>query len=200
MAGCHSVDGSYQQGYDFSNLDKLAVIEVQGQLKGPGARNQIADFFTMELMKKGYSAIERNQVQAILKEQEFQQSDVTTNEQAAEAGKILNVPAVLMVNVPRFGQKIHMTAKLIDVEDSSVLWISTGEGDTQKTLATILGAVAGAVVGVVSTGEDDQVIGGVAGGAIGGAAGYLLTPDEAKKAKEIIKAMFKDMPSRVKTI
>ena len=109
-AGCASSEGeSYATaGYDFSNLDKVAIVEVTGKVYGDAAKNEIGNMFTMELMKRGYSVVERAEVQALLKEQEFQASDITTNEGAAQAGRVRNVPAVLLINVPKYEDKIEL--------------------------------------------------------------------------------------------
>lgn len=196
LYSCQSTESYSRSGFDFSSIDKVAVLDVQGKLKSEAAKNQIADFFTMELLKKGYSPIERSRVQAILKEQEFQASESTTSDEAVKMGEILNVPVVMMVSVPEFSENVTMTAKLVDVEDGSILWMGSGEGSTNKTLATIAGAAAGVAVGIGVTGEDDDVVGGVAGGVLGGVAGRMLTPQEAKMAQEIIKKMCKDLPQK----
>ena len=199
VSGCSSGESYVKSGYNFSKLDKIAVVSVEGrQLKSKAAKEQIADFFIMELMKKGYSPIEREHIEKILKEQEFQASDVTTTEGAVQAGRILNVPVVMMVNVPKFGQKMSFTAKMVDVEDGSILWIGSGEGDTTKTLSTILGAAAGAAAGSVIAGGDSstKVVGGVAGGVLGGVAGYALSPEESKVAKKVIVKMCASIPHK----
>lgn len=196
ISGCTSGEGYFRNDYDYSSVQKIAVVDVIGPVGGEAARNQIADFFAMELLKKGYSPIERAQVHVLLKEQEFQSSAITSSEDAAQAGRILNVPAVLIVNVPKFGEDIQMTVKMVDVEDGSILWMSTGKGKGGKTLGTIVGAAAGAIVGYAVTGEDDKVLGAVAGGVAGGAAGNLLTPDEAEKMLEIIRKVCQTLPPR----
>lgn len=195
-AGCISGEGYYRHDYDYNEVEKVAVIDVIGPVGGEAARNQIADFFAMELLKKGYSPIERAQVHVLLKEQEFQASGITSTEDAARAGQILNVPVVLIVNIPKFGEDIHMTAKMVNVEDGSILWMSTGKGKGGKTLATIFGATAGAIAGYAATGEEDQVVGAVAGGVLGGAAGNLLAPDEAEKVQEITEKICETLPPR----
>jgi len=197
LTGCTSSEGYYRQDYDYASVQKIAVIDVIGPVGGDAVRNQIGDFFVMELLEHGYSPIERAQVHVLLKEQEFQASGVTTIDDAAEAVKILNVPVVLIVNVPKFGEDIHMTAKMLDVEEGSILWMSTGKGKGGKAWGTIIGAAAGALVGYAVSGESDQVVGAVAGGVIGGAAGNLLAPDEAEKVQKITDKMCKTMPSRI---
>ncbi len=196
--GCSSGESYVKAGYNFAGLDKIAIADVQGDVGSEAAKNQIADFFAMELMKKGYTPVERAQVQSLLKEHEFQASDLTTDEGAARAGRILNVPVVLVVNIPNFGEEMSMTAKMIDVEDGSVLWAGSGLGSTGRSLATIAGAAGGAVAGVAVAGgdTDDRTIGGIAGGVLGGVAGQALSPQKAQKAQEMIKKMCKSLPYR----
>ena len=200
-AGCASSEGeSYATaGYDFGSLDKISIVELTGRVYGDAVKNQIGTLFTMELMKRGYAVIERSQIQSILKEQEFQASDITTNEGAAKAGAVLNVPAVLMIDIPKYKEKMEMSAKLIDVEDGTILWIGTGSGSTGKTLATIAGAAVGAAAGAVVAGGDsnDRVLGGVLGGVVGGVAGNALSPDQEKQVKKIIKKTCETLPSRI---
>ena len=85
VAGCASSKGeSYAlAGYDFTSLNRVAIVEVTGRVYGDVVKNQISDFFIPELMKRGYGVIERRGIPALLKEQEFQASDLTSNTDAA---------------------------------------------------------------------------------------------------------------------
>ncbi len=134
VAGCASSKGESQavMGYDFSKIDKVAIIEVTGRVYGESVKNQIGNYFTFELMKRGYQVIERKDIKTLLKEQEFQASDITTDAGAAKAGKILNVPAALLINVPKYDEKLEMTAKLLDVENGTILWIGRGSSTTGR--------------------------------------------------------------------
>jgi hypothetical protein len=201
VGGCASGKGEsfVRMGYDFGSVEKVAVIEVSGAVHGEAVKNQIGDFFGMELLKKGYVPVERAQVQALLREHEFQASDITSSEDAARAGRILNVPAVLLVNIPTYKEEMNMTAKMVDVEDGSILWIGSGSGTTGKTFSTILGAAAGAAVGAAVAGGDSgaRVIGGVAGGVLGGVAGQALSPQQAEQVRKIIKKVCANLPARM---
>jgi len=200
-AGCASSkgEGYVRKGYDFGQIDKVAVLDVAGRVRGDAVKNQISDFFAMELMKKGYTPVERSKVQTLLKEQKFQASDVTTADGAARAGRILNVPAVIMVNIPTYKEEINMTAKMVNVEDGSILWVGSGSGTTGKTFSTILGAAAGATGGALIAGKDrnDRVLGGVIGGVLGGVAGQALSPQQAEQVKKIIKDTCQTLPARI---
>jgi hypothetical protein len=200
IGGCATGKGeSYvRAGYDFGQLDKIAVLEVSGDLEGDAAKNQVGDFFAMELLKKGYTPVERARVQSLLQEQDFQASEITSNEGAVQAGRILNVPVVLLVNMPKFDEEMSMTAKMIDVEDGSILWLGSGSGTTGKTLSTIFGAAVGVAAGATVAGGDtsDRVVGGVAGGVLGGVAGQALSPQQAEQAQKIIKQVCESLPYR----
>ena len=73
-------------GYDFTKVEKVAVVEVSGAVAGDAVKNQIGDFFAMELLKKGYTPVERAQVQTILAEQDFQASQ-PKKEKRKDAGQ-----------------------------------------------------------------------------------------------------------------
>lgn len=207
VAGCASSEAESQAvaGYNFSGLDKIAIVEVTGRVYGETVKNQISNLFTMALMKKGYVFIERKDVKAILKEQEFQASDLTTDAGAARAGQILNVPAVMMIDIPKYkGEKMDMSAKLIDVEDATILWMGTGHGDTGKGLSTVVGAVAGvaagAAIGSVASGghsSTSTVLGGVGGGVIGGIAGNALAPEQEVVLNKLIVKVIEKLPARI---
>ena len=202
VGGCGTGKGESRASinYDFSSLDKVAIVEVTGVVYGDAAKNEISDFFAYELLGKGYTPVARAEVQALLDEQQFQASDVTSDEGAARAGKILNVPAVLLISVPKYREEeMNMTAKLIEVETGSILWIGRGSGSTGKTLSTVLGAAAGAVAGAVVAGgdSDDKVAGGIIGGVLGGVAGRSLTPKQVEQVKKIVAQVCSDLPSRV---
>jgi len=198
VGGCASSTGeSYRRaGFNFNQVRKVAIVEVTGAVRGETAKNQVANLFEIELLKKGYAPVERARVQNLLEEQKFQASNITTAEGAAKAGRILNVPAVILINIPEADEDINMTAKMVHVEDGSILWSGTGSGSTGKTLSTILGATIGAIGGALAGGGDtgDRAIGAFAGGFLGGVAGHALSPKEAEQVKKVIKKVCVNLP------
>ena len=193
--GCFSGRGqSFSRvGYNFSTIDKVAIVAVEGTLRSEPAKNQIADLFAMELLKKGYAPKERANVAALLMEQGFQASELITEAGAAEAGKILNVPAVLIINVPHFGDEIFISAKMVDIEDGSILWLGSGSGKIGG-----FGSLWGAGASVSS---EEELFGGIgiAGGVLGGAENLPLSPKEIERAQRIIRRMCSTLPSRLST-
>ncbi len=195
--GCSSGESYRRPDFQFSSLESVAVVSVEGEVPGEAAEGQIADFFAMELLKKGYRVVERAQVKAVLTEQEFQASEFTRPEGAARAGQILNVSGIVLVNVPRLNERIEMTAKMLDVEDGSILWIGSGSGTTGRTMATIGGAILGAGAGVAAgSNRAGKVAAGAAGAVVGGVAGYALSPEQSTQVRKIITKMCESLPPR----
>jgi len=195
--GCASGESYTRPDFHFGSVESVAVVSVEGQVRGEAGKNQIADFFAMELLKKGYRVVERGQVKALLAEQEFQASEFTRPEGAAQVGRILNVSAIVLVNVPRLNERIEMTAKMLDVEDASILWMGSGSGTTGRTMATVGGALLGAGAGAAAGGSrSGKVAAGAAGAVVGGMAGYALSPEQATQVRKIIGRMCESLPGR----
>jgi len=191
IGGCSSgrAESYPRAGYNFSMLDSVAVVAVEGAVQSEMAKNQIADLFAMEFLKKGYAPIERAHVKALLEEQELQASELTTEAGAAEAGKILNIPAVLIISIPNFGDEIVMTAKLVDIQNKgTILWIGSGSSKTGSFFG--LGSAWGA-----GGREENELFGGV----MGNVTTYALSPKEAERVQRLIRRMCKTLPSRLTT-
>ena len=83
IGGCRmQKESSYRTGYDFSGVNKVAIVSVEGALPSESAKDEIADFFAIELLERGYAPIGRAQVRASLAEQEDEDTiiDLTTPE------------------------------------------------------------------------------------------------------------------------
>jgi hypothetical protein len=192
IGGCSSKDNSYRADINFGEVNKVAIVAIEGAVQSEAAKNQIADLFMMELLEKGYSPVERGQVKTVLMEQEFQSIDLATSEGAVEAGQILEVPAVFIINIPHFGENISMTAKLIDVNDGIILWMDSGSGKGGKSLLNVFG------IGKKSRDEDNTLFGEFDGGLLDSGTEQPLTLQEVGTIQGIIKKICHSLPD-VKT-
>ncbi|MDH7598167.1 MAG: hypothetical protein QHH07_00840 [Sedimentisphaerales bacterium] len=113
-------------GYDFSDIDVIAVVDVNGVIESEAIKNQIAEFFSKQLLRRGYGPIERQQVQYLLSQANLQNGGRKGDAYAIEAGRALNYPIVLAIYIPVFGDEISITAKLLEVEHGSTLWVGSG--------------------------------------------------------------------------
>ena len=198
IGGCRSSQKSSSRiGYDFSGVNKVAFVTVQGALNSETAKDQIAEFFAIELLERGYAPLGRPQVRALLAEWEAAGAadpnaefrDLTTNEAAVDAGRALKVPAVLTINIPHFADEITITATMIDVEDGSILWLANGSGRGEGPLSGMFGGSHKA--------PDNELLGGLMGPESDETADQPLSPQEAKRAQKIIKSLCKSLPVKL---
>lgn len=203
LAGCATTQsqGSANKSYDFSTIGKVAVVSVNGPLDSEAAKMQITDMFNMELLRRNYSPVERQQIRSVIKEQGFQSEDVTSATNAAKLGRILNVDAAVIVNIPEYKEDMSMTAKMVDVETASILWVGSGSASTGGSIAQMAGTLAGAAAGGLGTeaATDDGTkgtIGAVAGAAVGNVAGRALTPQKEEQAQKLIAKLTESLPAR----
>jgi curli biogenesis system outer membrane secretion channel CsgG len=141
----------------------------------------ISDLIVDQLVKDGtYSVIERKQLDTILAEQNFSNSDRADASTAAKIGKVLGVNVIIVGSVTQFGTEkkdfnvgalagrfggfgagkvgtqkgkanVAVTARAIDVNTAEILASATGKGESQRS-GVLLGGL-GAGSGGVGGGE-----------------------------------------------
>lgn len=197
LVGCATTSDTVISPAFYQNQpSRIGIVEVTGDIRGGANKNQVSDFFAMELMRRGYEVIERERVQSVLSEQDFQASDRTSPAEAAQMGQVLNVPAVAMVDVRVDDEKISVTGRIVDVSSGSVIFIGTGQGGTGRRLATVGGAAAGALAGSTIGSGRGRTAAMVVGGVVGGAAGETMAPQTARVIQRSIQEMVKELPAR----
>ncbi len=191
LCGCSTGESVIGASFYRTDPDTIGVVDIRGDIRRGAAENQVDDFFSMELMKKGYRVVERQRVRSLLAEQDFQQSDRTSAAEAAEIGRILNVPAVAMLDVHVDGDKVSMTCRLVDSQTAEVIFVGGGRGGSGQAMATVAGAIGGAAAGMQVS---DRAA--VAGGVLGGTAGHTLSPQAARVVQRAVQESVKDLPNR----
>jgi hypothetical protein len=179
MPGCRSGNGGGESfiraGFDFSTVDVVAVVDVGGAIESENIKDQIADSFLKQMLKKGYGPVGRQLVKRQLSESNVQIQDLKGEAYAVEAGRILKVPAVLIIDVPNFGEETSITAKIIEVNTGSALWI--GSGAVSKRRGSWLGLS-----------DEDLGLGG-GGGIFNSSQGPYTTSEEQKKKEQQRRAL-----------
>ncbi|HNT27171.1 MAG TPA: CsgG/HfaB family protein, partial [bacterium] len=94
----------------------------------------VTDLFSTEMVNTGmFEVVERMQVAKILNEMGFQQTGVTDSSAAVEVGKMLNTKLVVIGTIGKLGQKLVLTAKIVEVEKGKILFaekeMANGEDD-----------------------------------------------------------------------
>lgn len=143
----------------------------------------IADMIVTDLVKDGtYSVIERKQLNAILTEQNFSNSDRANATSAAKIGKVLGINAMVVGSITQFGTEdkslnlgglgggwggwgagkvgtkkgkatVAIDARLIDVNTGEIVATATGKG-TSKRSGLLLGGGGGGGGGYGAGGID----------------------------------------------
>ncbi|MBN2180589.1 MAG: hypothetical protein JW715_01650 [Sedimentisphaerales bacterium] len=186
---------SFRSSYDFNSVEKIAIVAIEGSVKSETAKDQIADFFAMELLDNGFSPIGRAQVRAALRDQNIEAASLSSVEAATEVGAILKVPVVMVIEIPRFEEKLTMTAKLIDVEDGSIIWMGKSSGRAGQTVSgTLMGVFTGS--GGTSRSSEYDLNSGPIAELFGGEVNPALSPDEEQKIQRIVKSICSSLPIR----
>ncbi len=139
-----------------NQLAKLAIIVSKGDkevgLMAASASDQVRlveDVFLETLVAKGHSIAARSDIVSVLREKKFQESGAT-DDLAKSVGKVLNVPAVLMVRITEVSAEVvgaasvgraAVSARLVNVETGAILWSGTHSGKAQLASRSATGPV-----------------------------------------------------------
>ncbi|HZD33030.1 MAG TPA: CsgG/HfaB family protein, partial [Candidatus Angelobacter sp.] len=133
----------------------------------------ISDLTVKFLVKDGtYSVIERQQMDKILKEQNFSNSDRADPNSAAKIGKLLGVDAIIVGAVTQFGNDnqntkvgggggpwgaygvggighkkskaiVAVDARLVNIDTAEIMGVASGKGESSRESTSLLGSGGG---------------------------------------------------------
>ena len=96
---------------------RLAVIDFQAKGVSQIIASAVSDIIRSEMVDTGrFIVVERNQMDAILKEHEFQQTGCTDSDCAVQVGKMVSANKVLIGEVNQLGSSTLLTVRIVDVE------------------------------------------------------------------------------------
>ncbi len=138
----------------------------------------ISDMIVTNLVRDGtYSVIERKQLDRILQEQNFSNSDRANPATAAKIGKVLGVNAIIIGTITQFGAETRKTdvggvtsriglgalgnvgtskskasvvldARMVNTETAEIMAVASGKGESKRGGMNLLGAGAGSAGGI----------------------------------------------------
>jgi curli biogenesis system outer membrane secretion channel CsgG len=138
----------------------------------------ISDMIVTNLVRDGtYSVIERKQLDRILQEQNFSNSDRVNPATAAKIGKVLGVNAIIIGTITQFGAETRKTdvggvtsriglgalgkvgtskskasvvldARMVNTETAEIMAVASGKGESKRGGVNLLGAGAGSAGGI----------------------------------------------------
>jgi len=139
---------------------KIAVMEFEGKNVPQTDASALTDRLRAELFLTGkFVVLEREKMDVILKEQQFQLSGCTSDACAVEAGQLLAVEQIIAGSVSKVGQTYSVTARLIGVEKGNLLNVGKCDlkgdiGDLMTSLSNVALQLSGKQV--VPRGEPTQ--------------------------------------------
>ncbi len=109
-----------------SGKTRVAVIDFEQkatqEFQGKQAGEIVAEWLITSLVKTGrFDIVERAQLQKILKEQQLGMTGMISQETAARVGELLGVKVIITGSVIQIGNTVEVNARLINVEDGSIL-------------------------------------------------------------------------------
>lgn len=129
----------------------------------------ISDLLVKDLVTDGtYSVIERKQLDKILAEQNFSNSDRANPASAAKLGKLLGVDAIIVGSITEFGNEtknrniggggggfggfgiggighkeskanVVLDARIVDIDTAEILGVAEGKGESKRSSNSLLG-------------------------------------------------------------
>lgn len=138
LAGCSDyyttpANSYLRVGYDLSQVDQVGIVSVFGAVQSNVIRKQIEDAFTAQILQKGYAPVASEFLTRQLVQIQFEGDNMTPEVFAIEAGRALAYSTMLIVNVPNFGDDISVTAKLLDVNSGSYIWIGQNSMERRRS-------------------------------------------------------------------
>jgi hypothetical protein len=131
------IDVHKKQGVDLGRYERIAVLKFSSPNLQAGI--EAADLVALQLLRKGYSVIERLEIDKILREQEFGLTGAVDPQKAAEIGRILGVQCFVIGAVGTYKttqmfvgtiqvskSSASITVKMIDVKDAAIIWMAGG--------------------------------------------------------------------------
>ncbi len=111
-----------------------------------------ADMIGNDLFLKGFTIIERNRLVKVIHEQAIQKSGLTEEAAFVEAGKLLNVQALMFIDQKTDDNKVLLYAsiKLVDVERGAIIGsfhYRQGRGFRKEHTETVSRRIAAAIAG-----------------------------------------------------
>ena len=126
----------------------IAVLDFEGKNLNQETADAATDLLRTELFNTGrFHVVERDQINKILDEQNFQMSGMTDAEGAVELGRLLNVRAIMVGTVNRLGRTYLLNMRLISVRTGLVVLAesvkcSGGEDDLPEAIEELAQTIA----------------------------------------------------------
>jgi len=145
----------------------VAVLELDPNGVSDSEAKALSDRLRIEIFNVGvFEVMEREKMNRILDEMQFQLNDCTTDECAIEIGRLIGVRKIIAGSISKVGEFFTVSARLIDVETSKIE--ATAIEDVEGSLGIVLTKAIPSIARKIS-----------------GQSGLEITPEVVKSAVNI---------------
>lgn len=100
----------------------IAVIDLLGKGVSTDEASTLTDILRSEIKKNDvFTILERSQVDAVLKEQGFQQSGCTEQSCIVEMGQLIGVERIITGSIGRLGESFIISVRMLDIKTGKIL-------------------------------------------------------------------------------
>lgn len=148
LSSC-AVDSSIlKPNYDFTKIRRVAVLEFRDAPYVPNTGAMVSQLFVKHLLKAGYNVVERDELEALLRERQLTMSGIVGSpELAKEFGKLSGIDAfiagsitlcVLPQDIYEGGMtryvaaQVGVVSRMISVDTGEVLWAGSDTYDSMN--------------------------------------------------------------------
>jgi len=126
---------------------RMAVIDFEQkgvqEFKGKQIGEIVAEWLITALVRTGrFDVVERAQLQKVLKEQQLGMTGMISQETAAKVGELLGVKVIITGSVIQIGGTYEVNARLINVEDGSILKAEKIRGPSLELIERLMESLA----------------------------------------------------------
>ena len=148
VSSCGFDSVAVKKDYDFKKIKRVAVLDFQDAAGYYNSGSTVSGMFTKYILKAGFSVVERDQLQSILKEHQLFMDGVINPDQVKEFGRLSGVDALIAGSVselipernfydngyPRFiAAQVAVACRMIDIETGEILWVASDSYDGTNT-------------------------------------------------------------------
>lgn len=141
---------------------RVAIIDIQAKnvpnVVAMGVSNMIrSDFVDSGL----FTVIERNQMAAIIKEQELQMTGCTDNACAVQVGKLLSARKIMVGEITKIGKAYFITVRIVDVERGVAEFSSKEKAESDDTLDKAASTLTAKLIGRITGKTKSELLAGL---------------------------------------
>jgi len=135
--GCYRSQVSIKQDFDMASIKRIGILGFNvPNVRDKELYSQLAsDSFVIQALDRGFSVIERSEINKIMKELKLGQSGAVDASMAKEVGHVAGVDAMIFGSILQSVSyqgttgppllKINLTSKMVYVETGEVIWAGT---------------------------------------------------------------------------